>query len=378
VEGGVKIMSTITAKIQIYVSDNQAQSLRITTSAYRKAYNWLSKHIFETKNLNQTSLNNLYYSDLRNQFGLKSQMAQSVMKTVIARYKSAKSNGHEWSLIEFKLPEYDLVWNRDYSLTKNQFSVNTLDGRLKLNYERKAMKKYFNGTWKFGTAKLVHKYKKWFLHISMTKEYQVLGLADVNNIVGIDLGMNFLATTYDSQDKTTFYNGNIVKHKRGKFKATRKQLQMRQTPSARKKLKQIGSRENCYVTDVNHQITKALVDKYPRGTMFVLEDLTGVRTATEKVRVKNRYVSVSWAFYQFRQMLEYKAELNGHKVIVVDPKYTSQTCPKCGHIEKANRNKKLHTFKCKNCQYQLNDDRIGAMNLHHKGIEHIGVVTTGV
>jgi IS605 OrfB family transposase len=378
VGGGVKIMSTITAKIQIYVSDNQAQSLRITTSAYRKACNWLSKHIFETKNLNQTSLNNLYYSDLRNQFGLKSQMAQSVMKTVIARYKSAKSNGHEWSLIEFKLPEYDLVWNRDYSLTKNQFSVNTLDGRLKLNYERKAMKKYFNGTWKFGTAKLVHKYKKWFLHIPMTKEYQVLGLADVNSIVGIDLGINFLATTYDSQGKTTFYNGNIVKHKRGKFKATRKQLQMRQTPSARKKLKQIGSRENGYVTDVNHQITKALVDKYPRGTMFVLEDLTGVRTATEKVRVKNRYVSVSWAFYQFRQMLEYKAELNGQKVIVVDPKYTSQTCPKCGHIEKANRNKKLHTFKCKNCQYQSNDDRIGAMNLHRKGTEHIGVVTTEV
>jgi IS605 OrfB family transposase len=370
-------MSTITAKIQIYVSDYQAVRLKITTNAYRKACNWLSKHIFETKNLNQVSLNNLYYSDLRNQFRLKSQMAQSVMKTVIARYKSAKTNGHEWSLIEFKLPEYDLVWNRDYSLTQNQFSVNTLDGRLKLNFERKAMKKYFNGTWKFGTAKLVFKHKKWFLHIPMTKEYQELNFTSISHIVGVDLGINFLATTYDSQGKTTFYKGNVVKHKRGAFKAARKQLQMRQTPSARKKLKQIGSRENRYVTDVNHQITKALVDKYSKGTIFVLEDLTGVRSATEKVRVKNRYVSVSWAFYQFRQMLEYKAELNGQKVIVVDPKYTSQACPKCGHIEKANRNKKIHSFKCKNCQYQSNDDRIGAMNLYRKGIEHIGVVTTG-
>ena len=240
------------------------------------------------------------------------------------------------------------------------------------------MKKYFNGTWKFGTAKLVNKYNKWFLHIPMTKEHQKLDFANVNHIVGIDLGINFLATAYDSQGKTTFYNGNGVKHKRGQFKATRKQLQMRQTPSARKKLKQIGSRENRYVADVNHQITKALVDKYPRGTMFVLEDLTGVRSATEKVRVKKRYISVSWAFYQFRQMLEYKAEMNGQKVITVDPKYTSQTCPKCGHVEKANRNKKLQMFKCKNCQYQSNDDRIGAMNLHLKGIEHIGVVTTGV
>lgn len=137
----VNIITTITAKIQIYVSDKQAESLKITANAYRKACNWLSKYIFETKTLNQIKLNNLYYKQLRNLFGLKSQMAQSVMKTVIARYKSAKSNGNEWSLIEFKLPEYDLVWNRDYSLTQNQFSLNTLDGRLRLNYERKCVNK---------------------------------------------------------------------------------------------------------------------------------------------------------------------------------------------------------------------------------------------
>ena len=150
-------------------------------------------------------------------------MAQSVMKTVIARYKSAKSNGHGWSLIEFKRPEYDLVWNSDYSLNENQFSVNTLDGRLKLKYERKAMKKYFNGTWKFGTAKLVHKIQEVVLTHSDDKRFPNWIMDYVNNIVGVDLGINFLATTYDSRGKTTFYNGNIVKHKRGKFKATRKQ-----------------------------------------------------------------------------------------------------------------------------------------------------------
>ncbi|OIJ19216.1 hypothetical protein BKP45_13735 [Anaerobacillus alkalidiazotrophicus] len=67
-------MSTITAKIQIYVSDNQTESLKITTNAYRKACNWLSKHIFETKNLNQVKLNDLYYKQLRNLFDLKSQI----------------------------------------------------------------------------------------------------------------------------------------------------------------------------------------------------------------------------------------------------------------------------------------------------------------
>lgn len=364
-------MVTITAKIQIYVPKNSVQSLLETTEAYRKACNWLSEQVFQTKELNQRNLNASSYLKMRETFGLKSQMAQSVMKTVIAKYKSAKSNGHEWHLVRFKKPEYDLVWNRDYALTQNLFSVNTLDGRLRFKFEKKAMKKYFDGTWKFGTAKLVHKFDKWFLHIPMTKEFGELQTEAIDHVVGVDLGINFLATAYDSQGKTIFFNGRQVKHKRGRHKALRKELQQKQTTSARKRIKTTGSRENRYVTDRNHRITKALVERYPRGTCFVLEDLSRVRKATEKVRVKDRYVSVSWAFHQLREMLTYKAELHGQTVLVVDPAYTSQTCPKCGHVEKANRDKRMHTFCCKTCRYTSNDDRIGAMNLHRKGVEAI-------
>lgn len=146
----------------------------------------------------------------------------------------------------------------------------------------------------------------------MSKAFSKSNDTEADAIVGIDLGLNFIATTYNSQGTTQFFQGRAIKHKRGHFKALRKQLQQCQTPSARKRLKQIGSRENRYVHDVNHQVTKALVEQYPKGTLFVLEDLSGVRKATEKVRIRHRYVSVSWAFYQFREMLEYKAELYGH------------------------------------------------------------------
>ena len=159
------------------------------------------------------------------------------------------------------------------------------------------------------------------------------------------------------------------------FSSLRKELQKRQTPSARKRLKAIGQRENRWMNDVNHSVTKALIDKYGKNTLFVLEDLTGIRNATEKVKVNNRYVFVSWAFYHFRVMLEYKAKMNGCRVITVDPRYTSQTCPKCGHIAKANRSKKKHTFCCKNCTYTSNDDRVGAINLWRKGINYISKET---
>lgn len=59
--------------------------------------------------------------------------------------------------------------------------------------------------------------------------------------------------------------------------------------------------------DVNHCITKALIEQNPKHTLFVLEDLTGIRQATEKIRLKDRYVSVSWHFYDLEQKLIYKA-----------------------------------------------------------------------
>lgn len=362
---------TITSKIQIYPTNEQVEILNKTMSQVRKALNYISNYIFENNCLNQSKINKKTYYYLRETYGLKSQMAQSVMKTAIAKYKTNKSNGHDFNLVNFKNLEYDLVWNRDYSITKDVFSVNSLNGRLKIPFEIKGMEKFFDNSYKFGTAKLVYKFNKYFLHIPMTKEYQQTTPLKINKIVGIDLGINFLATTYDSEGKTIFYNGRNIKSKRGNYKSLRKQLQKCGTKSAKRKIKSIGSRENRWMSDVNHSITKALVDKYGENTLFILEDLAGIRNATEKVNINNKYVSVSWAFYQFRQLLEYKAKMNKSMVIAVDPKYTSQQCPKCGHIEKANRDKRNHIFKCKNCSYQSNDDRIGAMNLWRKGIEYI-------
>ncbi|WP_059103955.1 RNA-guided endonuclease TnpB family protein [Shouchella shacheensis] len=362
---------TITAKIKIHPTLAQVELLKETVSAYRESCNFVSKMVFESHQLSQATLHKATYHDIRSTYHLRSQMAQSVLKTVIAKYKTNKSNGHDWSLVVFKKPQYDLVFNRDYSLTKGLFSVNTLSGRIKVPFETKGMEPYFDGTWNFGTANLIDKHGKWFLHIPMTKDIPQVEDDVINQVVGVDLGINFVATTYDSQGKTTFFKGRHIKHKRAKYKQTRKELQQKQTPSARRRLLQIGQRENRWMQDINHCISKALVDQYGENTLFTIENLTGIRQATEKVRVNDRYQTVSWSFYDLRQKLEYKSLMHQSKVIAVDPKYTSQTCPKCGHTEKANRNKKKHIFCCRTCGYTSNDDRIGAMNLQRKGIEYI-------
>lgn len=92
---------------------------------------------------------------------------------------------------------------------------------------------------------------------------------------------------------------------------------------------------------------------------------------TEQSHIAHRYEMVSWSFYQLEQFLSYKAEEIGSKVLMVDAHYTSQRCPKCGTIDKSNRNHKLHLYTCKNCSYSSNDDRVGAMNIQLLGTRYI-------
>ena len=363
---------TITAKIQIIAAETDKVLLDETMSVYRNACNYVSDYVFRTHDLKQFSLNKALYSILREKFNLKSQMAQSVLKTVIARYKTILENQNEWIKPSFKKPQYDLVWNRDYSLTQNRFSINTLNGRVKLSYFSDGMSKYFDHTiYKFGTARLVSKHGKYYLHIPVTYEVEESNISDICNVVGIDRGINFVVATYDSKHKSGFVSGKAIKQKRAKYSKLRKELQMRHTPSSRRRLKAIGQRENRWMQDINHQVSKALVENNPKHTLFVFEDLSGIRNATERVKTKDRYVSVSWSFYDLEQKLIYKAKQNQSSVIKVDPRYTSQCCPCCGHVEKSNRNKKIHLFTCKKCGYKSNDDRIGAMNLYRMGINYL-------
>jgi len=364
------MQQTVTAKLQILVNPSDKQIICDTMKAYSDACNYVSEYIYKSHNLSRYSVQEDTYYQVREVYGLRSQMAVSCVRTVIAKYKTILENQSEWIKPVFRLPQLDLVWNRDYSLnTKNNtFSVNTLNGRVKVAFYANGYEQYFSENCRFGTAKMVFKHGKFFLHIPVTYEIKELVKTEVSNVVGIDRGIRFIATTYDSKGKTCFYDGNTIKQKRGHYKALRKQLQQVRTPSSRRRLKAIGQRENRWMQDVNHCISKALVESNPDGTLFVLEDLTGIRSATEKVLVKDRYVSVSWSYYDLEQKLTYKAFKNHQLVEKVNPAYTSQTCPKCGHTEKANRDKHNHIFCCKACNYKSNDDRIGAMNLYRMGI----------
>lgn len=384
---------TKTIKLRIHVTPEQEVLFRQVTEQYRQACNFVSRYIFDNQfDLTYQSLNKKLYSGLRGLFGLKSQLAQSSIKTTIARYKTVKQQLFRkpyrykdedgdwqhipktlewlWNPIFFRRPQADLVRNRDYSFVDDgqALSINTLGERTKCTFEGNHFVGYLDGSYRLGTAKLVELKGQWYLHIPVTKAVEDFQKKDIRHVVGIDRGLRFLAVSYDEQGKTEFVSGKKIITKRHKFQEVRRQLQYKGTKSAKRKLKAISGRENRWMSDVNHQISKTLVQKYGKDTLFVLEDLAGVSFEESNLSrtTKQNYELRSWAFYQLEQFLTYKAHENRSEVLKVSARYTSQRCPKCGTIRKENRNHHKHLYSCQ-CGYESNDDRIGAMNIQLLG-----------
>jgi IS605 OrfB family transposase len=165
-------------------------------------------------------------------------------------------------------------------------------------------------------------------------------------VVGVDLGRTDIAHTSEGDN----WNGqqlNRVGDHYSRLRAVLQRKASKGTRSSRRRCRELlqrlsgkerrfQSRQRCVAkTWVNHRISKAIVSRAKAtNSAIALEDLTGIRErVNQQPRSKaERRRANSWAFYQLRQFLEYKARVAGVSLILVPPAYTSQTCHRCLHI----------------------------------------------
>ena len=69
--------------------------------------------------------------------------------------------------------------------------------------------------------------------------------------------------------------------------------------------------------------------------------------------------------------LDDKMDANGGKLVIVPAAYTSQTCHKCGHVAKGNRESQA-VFECVECGYRANADTNAAMNILGRALSENG------
>nr|WP_245602747.1 RNA-guided endonuclease TnpB family protein [Gloeothece verrucosa] len=159
-----------------------------------------------------------------------------------------------------------------------------------------------------------------------------------------------------------------MRHKANRYQRVRKILQRKGTRSAKRRLIALSGRERRFIANINHKISKQIAQP---NSLIGLEQLTHIRErtksksgkrASKKQRKANKN-KAQWSFAELHSCIDYKAIMNGSLAVKVMANYTSQCCPKCGHVSKENRPNKGLNFVCKSCDYKLHADLVGGRNI---------------
>ena len=330
-----------------------------TISIFSKVYQFICDSGFGSKTYNKVKLHKLTYKKLRKMHpkfpSALLQTARDLASDSLKRTKlRQKIHCKEYSAIRLDKR------NLRVSLRFNQISVSSAYGRIKFKFTDNPLTLKYK-SWQPVSGRLSYRNGQLFLNVVVKTESPCLQTFSLNELLGIDRGVNNIAVCSNND----FFNSKRLKNTKGKYQYLRKVLQSKGTRSAKKKLKRISGRERRFVSDVNHCLSKTIVkSKYK---VFVLEKLN-TRTNRKLGKKFNKKLG-GWSFKQLELFLTYKSEALGKRVLHVDPRYTSQRCSRCGYTSKSNR--RSNRFRCKVCSFQLHADLNASRNIASLGKSEI-------
>jgi len=387
---------TLTVSCKLKTSPQQAEQINATLKAFADACSWVNLNT-PAELTNPTRMHHLVYRDVRAFFGLSANLSQQVFRRVcgIRRSrakgvrKTAKQKGKKVKQFAPTSASYDA---RIFTFRECDWSVGLrlLDGKVWFplaigNYQRHLLKEQ-NPT----SATLV-KRKDGSHYINIQVENPVPDPggsvpeesssghlpSKVKGCLGVDLGRVDIAHT----SKGDKFCGQQLKQVRDKYAELRAGLSHRATKgtrSARRRIRalqqRLSGRERRFQTWLNHTISHQIVQAAKTNQCSIaLENLSGIRGRTIGLRPAKgvqqprnkteRRRGNSWAFFQLRQFLTYKALGASVPLMGLNPAWTSQTCHCCHRVG----NRQGKKFSCGGCRWHGDSDYNAAVVLSQMG-----------
>lgn len=352
-----------TISVKIKPTEEQHQLLLATIQAFTSCYNTCLDYGWHNKTTSKRKIHQATYYPLRQRTKLPAdlviQARQKACET-LSSLDQRKKRGQKVSRPASKLCSVRYNYKSSkVNFTDAMVSLSTLKGRVKVPIKVSAFHQQFSGG-KYCSADLVYRKGKWYLNLVL--EFSTPQVKPVTDCLGLDLGVSRLAVS--SQAK--FYRSRHLHSLVARHQRLRSDLQSQRSKSARKKLKRISGYWQRLQRNVNHHISRQIVDSCPQGFTIAMEDLTNIRERT-KHRKEQRQIFHAWAFKQLQDFIVYKAEARGIAVLFVNSKNTSRTCSHCDHVAPGNR-KSQTLFTCQACGISLNADFNASQNIRQLGI----------
>ena len=373
------MQQTVTLKLKLRPPNRGKEGqMQAAAAAYQQACGWFAAAVVRLGTASRARLNRETYAAARALFDLNSATLQAAMLKALTAYRSYRThqqhgNAHaqppqfhrplpvmvrQDCFRLLRLPSGSWVVKFPVAAGSSQIAVPLLVSP----YHETKLRELAGGSCRQGAMEFGQaRNGDWY--VTVTLVYEVAERTP-QGIIGVDLGL----VKHAVLSTNTFYGGRPARWRKERWAERRQGLQ---AAGRLARVKRERGRERRWMRDLNHKLARQIVNQAQReGKAIALEQLTGIRDRTKSTRKLNRMLA-GWNFCELASFIEYKARLAGVPIVWVDPKGTSQTCPRCGHAARANRPSQ-GWFKCARCGYQSDADRVGARNIAARGAMLVG------
>jgi len=360
---------TISVRCKLIVPQELRQEIDRTLQGFANACNQILDTAKQENCWNTTKLHHWVYRPVRAATGLKANHVCQALRRVIGNAKAVKQV-HKFRPTSLSLDARTF----EYRESDQVVGVTLMRGRVRLKLKMGGYRPpddleghqiaLLRG--QTPTSATLSKTRKGEYYINIAVELDTPPAGKTPKVIGVDLGRRDIATASHGRS----WSGEHIQATRDRFSRVRAKVQSKRTRSSRRLLRRLSGRERRYQTWLNHTISKTLVnDAQAIGAALAFEDLTGIRQSlnTKRRSKRERRRTNSWAFYQLRMFVTYKAAMTlrvvrstiaGVRIVLVPPAYTSQTCHKCLHIhpEQGKSYRSGKSFKCGHCGWEGDAD----------------------
>lgn len=302
----------------IFKDESDKKKLVDVLNAQMYVWNECSKMKFNHNLKNSLpELHGRFYQSFRQkQPEIPSQIIITAENSVLASYRSIKSNKHKISNpLEKKNPSVRLD-KRIYSYKGDVFSIISLEKRVKCSPHFYPKLRELFSKYKFCDPLIFLKNGE--VWIAFT--FDIPETLPQNKLaIGVDLGCRVNAATSEG----ILYVDKGFNQRKRQLRYLKRKLQSKgkDSKSAKRKLRRLRRKERNINHNFSHNLAKCII-KDTKADTIVLENLKSIKVKKHKYQNKNRISQVP--LFELRRILTYKALLNNKQVITVSPAYTSQ------------------------------------------------------
>ena len=374
-----------TYKVRLEPNNKQAGKFRQFAGAARHAYNWALEREKEAYELGKGFISDIDLCRLFTKHKAENDWLYTISNDVTKQaIKDACLAYKRFFKKQSDFPKFKSRKKNKHSFYQDGFKVKATDTHIKLEKISETnripfVKSYLNPRVTFDG---IH----WYVSVGVEHPDDSVRVP-TNQGIGIDLGIKDLAVCSDGHtygninrtdrvrrlEKAKRRKQREISRKYEKNKQGNKYVKTKNIIKAELKLLKLNHKLTNIRNDYIHKVTTDIVKREP--SFIVIEDLniSGM--------LKNKHLSKSvqqQSFYRFREILTYKAEQAGIKLVIADRFYpSSKTCSLCGSVK---HNLKLsdRVFKCE-CGLEIDRDLNASLNLCRYGtVSLTGINVCGV